>query len=57
MGDVLPVAVDLSHEEYRLLVDYDEILSFLRLQARLADGTRTSTITVVVCMASGCSSQ
>ena len=49
MGDVLPAAVELRDEEYRLLVDHIEILSFLRLAARLEDGTRSPTVTVAVC--------
>lgn len=49
IGDVLPAAVALSVEEHRLLVDHVEILSFLRLAARLPDGTRTQTVTVAVC--------
>ena len=53
MGDVLPAVVDLSPEEHRLIVDHMEILSFLRLAARLADGTRTPTVTVAVCPTCG----
>ena len=49
MGDVLPATVEISDEEHRLLVDHVEILSFLRLAARLPDGTRTATVTVAVC--------
>ncbi len=51
IGDVLPAAVELSDAEHRLLVDHVEILSFLRLAARLPDGTRTQTVTVAVCPA------
>ena len=53
MGDVLPAAVELRDDEYRLLVDHLEILSFLRLAARLEDGTRTPMVTVAVCPACG----
>ena len=49
LGDVLPAAVELLDEEYRLLVDHVEILSFLRLATRLPDGTRTQAVTVAVC--------
>ena len=51
IGDVLPAAVEISDAEHRLLVDHVEILSFLRLAARLPDGTRTQTVTVAVCPA------
>ena len=53
MGHVLPAAVELFDEEHRLLVDHIEILAFLRLQARLEDGTRTPMVTVAVCPACG----
>ena len=53
IGDVLPAAVELRYEEYRLLVDHVEILSFLRLAARLPDGTRTQTVTAAVCLDCG----
>lgn len=49
MGEVLPAAVELADDEYRLLVDHVEILSFLRLAVRRPDGTRTQTVTVAVC--------
>lgn len=49
LGDVLPAAVELADDEHRLLVEHVEVLSFLRLAARLEDGTKAPTVTVAVC--------
>lgn len=53
IGNVMPAMVELSDDEYGLILEHFEILSFLRLPSRLDDGTSTRTVTVAVCPTCG----